>query len=51
MERFLLLLDELDDAVSVLRHLWLGVSSDVPRLLAWALVVVLPGTLVYAAAL
>ncbi len=34
MERLLLVLDELDDVVSVLRHLWLGVSTDFTRLAA-----------------
>ncbi|HZF17759.1 MAG TPA: hypothetical protein VE046_17675 [Steroidobacteraceae bacterium] len=48
MERLLLVLDELDDVVSVLRHLWLGVSTDFARLAAWAMVVILPGVLIYA---
>jgi hypothetical protein len=48
MERLLLVLDELDDVVSVLRHLWLGVSTDFTRLAAWATVVILPGVLIYA---
>jgi hypothetical protein len=49
MERLLLVLDELDDVVSVMRHLWLGVSADITRLVGWATLVILPGALVYAA--
>ena len=49
MEKLLLVLDELDDVVSVIRHLWLGVSADVNRLFGWATLVILPGALAYAA--
>jgi hypothetical protein len=49
MERLLLVLDELDDVVSVMRHLWLGASADITRLCGWAMLVILPGALVYAA--
>jgi hypothetical protein len=53
MERLLLVLDELDDAVSMLRHVWLGVSQDLAQpvawaqLVAWAIVSVAPGLLIY----
>ena len=49
MERLLLVLDELDDVVSVMRHLWLGVSADISRFFGWATLVILPGALAYAA--
>ena len=49
MERLLLVLDELDDAVSVVRHVWLGVSTDFTRLFGWAALIILPGAIVYAA--
>ena len=49
MERLLLVLDELDDAVSVLRHLWLGASQDLARLVGWLGVAVAPGLLLYVA--
>ena len=49
MERLLLVLDELDDVVSVMRHVWLGVSADITRLYGWATIVILPGALAYAA--
>jgi hypothetical protein len=49
MERLLLALDELDDAVSVLRHLWLGVSQDLARFIAWFAIAVVPGLALYVA--
>jgi hypothetical protein len=49
MERLLLVLDELDDAVGVMRHLWLGVSHDVASLCGWAVIAFAPGVLVYVA--
>ena len=49
MERLLLVLDELDDVVSVVRHVWLGVSADITRFFGWATIVVLRGALAYAA--
>lgn len=49
MERLLLVLDELDDVVSVMRHVWLGVSADITRIFGWAAVVILPGAVAYAA--
>ena len=49
MERLLLVLDELDDVVSVMRHVWLGVSADITRFFGWATIVILPGAIAYAA--
>lgn len=49
MERLLLVLDELDDAVGVMRHLWLGVSHDIVDLCGWAVIAFAPGILVYVA--
>ena len=49
MERLLLVLDELDDAVSVLRHVWLGASQDLAHAVAWIGVAVAPGVLLYIA--
>jgi hypothetical protein len=49
MERLLLVLDELDDAVGVMRHLWLGVSHDIVELCGWAVIAFAPGILVYVA--
>lgn len=48
MERLLLVLDELDDAVSVVRHVWLGVSQDLAHAVAWLGVAVAPGLMIYA---
>jgi hypothetical protein len=49
MERLLLVLDELDDAVSVARHLWLGASQDVASAVAWLGVAIAPGLVIYIA--
>ena len=49
MERLLLVLDELDDAVSVARHLWLGASRDLGAAVAWLGVAVAPGLMIYIA--
>ena len=49
MERLLLVLDELDDAVSVVRHLWLGASQDLGSAVAWLGVAVAPGLMIYIA--
>jgi len=51
MERLLLVLDEVDDAVSMLRHVWLGVSVDLAQLAGWLGVAAAPGLLVYIALL
>jgi len=47
MERLLLVLDELDDAVSMLRHVWLGASQDFVSFAGWFGLAVAPGLLVY----
>jgi hypothetical protein len=49
MERLLLVLDELDDAVSVVRHLWLGASQDLASAIGWLSVAVAPGLMIYIA--
>jgi hypothetical protein len=49
MERLLLVLDELDDTVSLLRHLWLGASQDMLSSVGWFGIAIAPGLLVYVA--
>jgi hypothetical protein len=47
MERVLLVLDELDDAVSMLRHVWLGASQGLVSVAAWFGLAIAPGLLLF----